>query len=62
MAIIGLLIRPGVKKGLLAADELISWAKKHEHEILLEEVSEAHGIGIIDRHDDRRITLAELLD
>ncbi len=39
MAIIGLLIRPGVKKGLLAADELISWAKKNKHEILFEERS-----------------------
>lgn len=39
MAVIGLVIRPGIKKALGAADELFQWAKKNGHQVLLESKS-----------------------
>ncbi|MDC0357915.1 NAD(+)/NADH kinase [Oligoflexia bacterium] len=37
MAKIGLAIRPGVPEALALGRELLAWAEKHEHEILLKE-------------------------
>jgi NAD+ kinase len=39
MALIGLVIRPGIKKALTAADEVVQWAAKNGHRIVFEERS-----------------------
>lgn len=36
MAVIGLVVRPGIKKALSAADEVLQWAKRNEHQVVLE--------------------------
>lgn len=50
MAVIGLVVRPGIKKALSAADEVFEWASRHQHQVVLEERSAnifgGHGPGL----------------